>query len=175
MSPVGRVADRRPASTHRVARPETAESSFASTPGVRRRMQLQRTRDTAPELALRQALHALGLRYRVDRAPIPGSSRRADIVFTRRRVAVYVDGCFWHGCPKHGRNPSSNPSYWLPKLARNKRRDRNVSKKLRRAGWRVLRIWTHALGEPEAIARKINSLLSLGDGQVKNGPHKSEK
>lgn len=94
--------DGRPRSSERTKRSESAESSYASTPGVRSRMQLQRTRDTSPEMAVRRILHSMGLRYRVDRAPLPGLRRRADIVFGPVKIAVFVDGCFWHGCPEHG-------------------------------------------------------------------------
>src|SRR5579875_2994608 len=89
----------RPATARRRPRDDTADESWASSPAVRGRMQLQRTRDTAPELAIRRLLHARGLRYRVDVSPLPGLRRRADIVFGPAKVAVFVDGCFWHGCP----------------------------------------------------------------------------
>jgi DNA mismatch endonuclease (patch repair protein) len=83
-----------------------------------------RSRDTGPELLVRRALHARGLRFRVDLRPEPTLRTRADIVFTRRRIAVYIDGCFWHGCPVHGTSPKANADYWTPKLARNVERDR---------------------------------------------------
>jgi DNA mismatch endonuclease, patch repair protein len=122
-------------------------------------MQLQRTRDTAPELALRQALHALGLRYRVDRAPIPGSLRRADIVFTRQRVAVYVDGCFWHGCPEHGTRSKSNTAWWEEKVARVRARDSDTDRALAQAGWLVLRVWEHE--EPRVVAGRVHDIVRL--------------
>jgi DNA mismatch endonuclease (patch repair protein) len=122
-------------------------------------MQLQRTRDTAPELALRQALHALGLRYRVDRAPIPGSPRRADIVFTRQQVAVYVDGCFWHGCPEHGTRSKSNTAWWEDKLARVRARDADTDRALTEAGWLVIRTWEHE--DPRVVAEKIQDVIRL--------------
>lgn len=84
---------------------------------------------------------------------------RPDFVFRSQRVIVFVDGCFWHGCPKHGRKPDSNRGYWLPKLERNKRRDREISKRLRIAGWKVVRLWEHRLSDPEAIAAKIKVVL----------------
>ena len=120
-------------------------------------MQLQRTRDTAPELALRQALHALGLRYRVDRAPIPGSPRRADIVFAGARVAVYVDGCFWHGCPEHGTRSKSNAAWWEEKLARVRARDADTDRALAKAGWLVVRVWEHE--DPRIAADNINDIV----------------
>ena len=159
MNRVRRVADRRPVSTRRVARADSAEASFASTPGVRRRMQSQRTRDTAPELALRKALHALGLRYRVDRAPIPGSLRRADIVFARQRVAVYVDGCFWHGCPEHGTRSKSNTAWWEEKLARVRARDADTDRALAEAGWFVVRVWEHE--DLRAVAGNVHDIVRL--------------
>ncbi|MCJ1696094.1 very short patch repair endonuclease [Rathayibacter caricis] len=112
-------------------------------PGVTRSMRANRSRDTKPELALRKILHSRGLRYRVDHAPIHGVRRRADVVFTRLRIAVFVDGCFWHGCPEHATVPKSNADYWVPKLQRNIERDRETDAVLMSQGWSVLRIWEH--------------------------------
>ncbi|WP_282595077.1 very short patch repair endonuclease [Naasia sp. SYSU D00057] len=126
--------------------------SWASTPGARRSMQANRGRDTTPELRVRKLLHAAGARYRVDLAPL-GGRRRADIVFSRRRIAVYIDGCFWHGCPQHATYPRTNSDYWLPKLKRNVERDRETDSQLRQAGWTVLRYWEHEA--PEQIVRSI--------------------
>ncbi|MFI6331080.1 very short patch repair endonuclease [Micromonospora chersina] len=109
---------------------------------VRQRFQRQRTRDTAPETALRRELHRRGLRYRVDTAP-PGQRRRADVLFTRVKVAVFVDGCFWHRCPEHGTAPKHNEAWWKSKLDRNVERDREVDVELERGGWAVLRFWEH--------------------------------
>jgi DNA mismatch endonuclease (patch repair protein) len=107
-------------------------------------MQGNKRRDTRPELALRRAVHALGLRYRVDAAPVPGLRRRADLLFTRARVAVYLDGCFWHGCPQHYTIPKGpNASYWADKVARNRERDRDTDRRLGADGWHVIRIWEH--------------------------------
>lgn len=132
---MARKADGRPGSITRVPRPEVVPS-WASSPAVRRRMQLQPTRDTAPELAVRRLLHAAGLRYRVDVAPLPGMRRRADVVFRRARVALFIDGCFWHGCPEHGsRRTTANTSYWSAKVERNQARDRDTDERLRDAGW----------------------------------------
>lgn len=102
-----------------------------------------RSRDTAPELAVRSAAHRLGLRYRVDVAPLPGSRRRADMIFRRPRVAVYVDGCFWHGCPQHYQAPQRNADYWKAKVEGNRRRDRETDRQLTEAGWTVVRVWEH--------------------------------
>lgn len=106
-------------------------------------MRRNRGRDTSLELRIRRALHGRGLRYRVDLAPLKGLRSRADIVFTRARVAIYLDGCFWHGCPLHGTIPKSNVAYWVPKLERNRARDREATGALEAAGWTVLRFWEH--------------------------------
>jgi len=120
-------------------------------------MQKARTRDTAPEMALRSALHRLGLRFRVDRAPLSGVRRRADIVFTRAKVAVFVDGCFWHGCPIHGTRPKNNAEWWREKIEANRRRDRETDALLRQAGWQVYRAWEHEGVGP--IAHQIASAV----------------
>lgn len=112
-------------------------------PDVSGRMSRQRRRDTAPEVALRRALHAKGRRFRVD-APLPGMPRRrADLLFTRRRVAVFVDGCFWHACPEHRTTPTNNADWWREKLRRNVERDRETDEHLASLGWRVIRVWEH--------------------------------
>jgi DNA mismatch endonuclease (patch repair protein) len=115
-------------------------------------MQRQRRRDTKPEVAVRRAVHALGLRYLVDVAPIPGR-RRADMVFSRAKVAVYVDGCFWHGCPQHATEPKANREWWRQKLDRNRERDADTDTLLLAAGWLPLRVWEHEA--PTAAARKV--------------------
>ncbi|MFD0538468.1 very short patch repair endonuclease [Actinomadura luteofluorescens] len=113
--------------------------------GRSRNMRANRRSNTKPEVALRKALHALGYRYRKDlRLDLPDGVRvRPDIVFTARRVAVFVDGCFWHVCPEHGREPTTNEWYWTPKLRRNMERDRAANSALRAAGWCVVRLWEH--------------------------------
>jgi DNA mismatch endonuclease, patch repair protein len=106
-------------------------------------MAAQSRRDTQPEMALRRALHASGYRYRVD-WPLPGlPRRRADIAFPARRVAVFVDGCFWHRCPSHKSAPANNREWWAAKLAANVERDRHTDDHLRRLGWTVVRVWEH--------------------------------
>lgn len=117
--------------------------SWASSAANRKSMQGNRSRDTSPELALRRLLHAAGLRYRVHRAPLPELRRRADIVFGPARVAVFIDGCYWHGCPEHYVPPKTNPSYWNPKIAGNMARDRDTDARLAEEGWLVLRFWAH--------------------------------
>lgn len=108
-------------------------------------MQANRRRDTGPERALRSILHAAGYRYRCDyRIDLPDGRRvRPDVVFTRQRVAIFVDGCFWHSCPEHGAAPRVNTGYWNPKLERNQQRDRENTEALESAGWTVVRIWEH--------------------------------
>lgn len=107
-------------------------------------MRANRRTDTKPEMALRRELHRQGLRYRKDyRLDLEGARVRPDIAFTARRVAVFVDGCFWHVCPEHGTKPAANTWYWGPKLARNVERDRAADAALLAAGWQVVRIWEH--------------------------------
>lgn len=145
----------RPSSSNRVAR-DTEADSWASDPKVRARMQRQRTRDTEPELALRRLLHARGLRYRVDSQPLPGLRRRADLVFGPAKIAVFVDGCFWHGCPEHGqRTTHANPTYWTDKAARNNRRDVETDAALTEAGWLCIRVWEHE--DPETVAEMVEA------------------
>ena len=112
----------------------------------------QRRRDTAPELALRSALHRRGLRFRVG-YPLPGLRRSADVAFPRAGVAVFVDGCYWHGCPKHGTWPKENAGWWRSKIEANRVRDRDTDNRLREVGWVVIRIWEHE--EADAAASLI--------------------
>ena len=121
-------------------------------------MVANRRRDTAIEVAVRRRLHRAGLRYRVDYAPDPAQRRRrADIVFPRLRIAVYIDGCFWHGCPQHYTPPRANSEYWHPKIARNKARDVETTDRLRSLGWTVLRHWEHEGAEviADAVAGEV--------------------
>ena len=127
-----------------------SKSPWASSDAARRTMRGNRRRDTAPELAVRRLLHAAGLRYRVDAQPLAGLRRRADIVFRRRRLAVFIDGCYWHGCPEHGTTPSTNRDYWSSKVAANRARDEDTNARLTDAGWQVARYWEHE--PPAAVA-----------------------
>lgn len=121
-------------------------------------MQANRRRDTKPELAVRRRLHAAGLRYRVDAAPISGLNRRADVVFTKQKVAVFIDGCFWHGCPGHGSHKfGMNAEYWSRKIEANQARDVDTNRRLITAGWTVLRYWEHA--DPADVAATIIEVL----------------
>jgi DNA mismatch endonuclease, patch repair protein len=129
----------------------------ASSEVVRQRFSAQGRRDTRPEMRLRRELHRRGLRYRVDRA-VPGLARvRPDLLFTRRRVAVFVDGCFWHACPEHAHLPKSNTRWWVEKLEGNVLRDRRADARLEALGWRVVRIWEHE--DPATAADRIEDAL----------------
>lgn len=135
---------------HRVA---GHEAPVASSEAARATMRANRGRDTGPELAVRRALHRMGLRYRVDH-PLPfDRRRRADIAFTRARVAVFIDGCFWHGCPDHGTTPRTNTRFWSQKIARNRERDLDTTERLEAEGWVALRFWEHE--DPRTVARAI--------------------
>jgi DNA mismatch endonuclease (patch repair protein) len=123
--------------------PEAWRTKFASTPAMAVRMSRQPRRETGPELAIRRELHRRGLRYFIHRRPIPSLRRSADILFPRVHVAVFVDGCFWHGCPEHGNTPSTNSWYWPQKIAANRRRDLDTDERLIEAGWLPMRIWEH--------------------------------
>jgi DNA mismatch endonuclease (patch repair protein) len=114
-----------------------------SSPDVSLRMAKVRSRDTDAEMALRRALFGQGLRFRVNRHPSPEVRSRADVVFGPSKVAVYVDGCFWHSCPKHATTPRTNRDWWEDKLRRNRDRDREVSQALTERGWKVIRVWEH--------------------------------
>jgi DNA mismatch endonuclease, patch repair protein len=133
--------------------PLPPEAPSASSPSVRSVMQGNRKRDTRPELAVRKAVHRLGLRYRVASRPLPSERFTADLVFSSARVAVFVDGCFWHGCPEHFSSPRTNASYWGPKIARNQARDAAAMAALRAAGWVGLRVWEHEA--PDLAADRI--------------------
>lgn len=122
---------------------ELPEGSWASSAARRRVMQANRSRDTAPELEIRSRLHRRGIRFRVAARPLPDLRRTADIVHRLSKVAVFVDGCFWHGCPDHYTAPRTNGAYWIPKIETNVRRDRDTDAVLAAAGWLVIRIWEH--------------------------------
>jgi DNA mismatch endonuclease (patch repair protein) len=125
---------------------------------VSARMRRNPRRDTRPEIRLRSLLHRSGLRFRKD-FPVRAGDRliRPDIVFTRVRLAVFVDGCFWHCCPLHGNKPRRNTSYWLPKLERNVARDQVVNAALSQEGWNVIRIWEHE--DPAEAAPAIATVV----------------
>ncbi|MEU7108985.1 very short patch repair endonuclease [Streptomyces sp. NPDC046215] len=123
------------------------EGSWASSAARRRNMQAIRSRDTKPEQLIRRLVHAQGLRYRVAARPLPDLRRTADLVFRPAKVAVFIDGCYWHGCPEHYVAPRTNPGYWSGKVAGNMARDRDTDARLIAAGWVVLRFWEHEPSE----------------------------
>jgi DNA mismatch endonuclease, patch repair protein len=121
------------------------------------RMQTQRQRDTYCEVIVRRELYRLGMRYRIDCRPVPNVPRRADIVIRPAKVAVFIDGCFWHGCPLHWKPPNRNTVWWTKKIKDNARRDRETTKMLRKLGWLVIRVWEHEA--PETVADQIFSAV----------------
>lgn len=127
-------------------------------------MQQQPRQDTLPEIAVRKELHRQGLRYRLHRAVVPGTRRRADIVFGPAKVAVFIDGCFWHGCTEHGdQEPAVNRWYWPAKINRNRQRDEDTTRRLEQAGWLVIRIWEHEVAA--AAAERIVAAVRMRRGR----------
>jgi DNA mismatch endonuclease, patch repair protein len=133
------------------------ERPSPSSTAALRRMQAAKPRDTAPEKALRTVLHKKGLRFRLQVKPIETLNRTVDVVFPSVKVAVFVDGCFWHGCPIHGTQPKANAQFWQAKIQRNRERDVDTSLQLKKAGWRVVRIWEH--DNPESAAQRIYNIV----------------
>lgn len=126
------------------------------TPEQRRlNMSRVRAKNTKPETTLRSALHLRGLRFRIHRKDLPGSP---DIVFPRHKIAIFIDGCFWHGCPKHGVRPSTNQKFWVDKIEANRKRDKIASRELRKLGWKVIRIWEHDV--KRNVSRVLRSIES---------------
>ena len=126
-------------------------------PTVKRRMERQARRDTSPEMALRSELWRRGLRYFVDRPIGPNHRRRVDVVFPRAKVAVFVDGCFWHSCPEHGTIPKNNREWWQAKMQANVTRDRETDRQLTAAGWTVVRVWEHE--DPGSAASAVQCIV----------------
>lgn len=129
----------------------------ASSESVRLQMSKQRRRDTEAELLVRKVLHARGVRYRIDARPEPDLRCKADIMWRSLRLVVFIDGCFWHGCPMHATRPKANGEWWAQKLDTNIRRDRRTDAELTERGWTVMRFWEHE--EPTAVADAICALL----------------
>ncbi len=130
-------------------------------------MKGNRRRDTMPERRLRSMLYARGHRFRCDyQIEVQGYRVRADLAFPAKKVAVFVDGCFWHGCDLHGTKPRANTAYWEPKLARNRERDQRVNESLATGGWRVVRIWEHV--DVRLAAELVEGIVSQ---ERKKGPH----
>ncbi|MEV5963766.1 very short patch repair endonuclease [Kribbella sp. NPDC051952] len=145
------------AQAHAGSRPVLTTSSQTSS-----RMSRQARRDTKPEIELRRRLHRLGYRYRVNH-PLPGMPRRrADLTFTAKRVVVFVDGCFWHGCPEHGTSPRNNGAWWAEKLRKNVERDRETDARLSAIGWIVIRIWEHE--DSDAATSRVVGALTMAAG-----------
>ncbi|MFI6170079.1 very short patch repair endonuclease [Nocardia sp. NPDC051052] len=131
--------------------------SKASSLEVRAVMRANRHKDTEPELVLRRMLYRRGLRYRVDTKPLAEIRRKADVVFPRDRVAVFMDGCFWHGCQEHHRPAVKNADFWHDKIEANRVRDTETNDRLRSAGWTVVRVWEH--DDPRSAAEQIDQLI----------------
>ena len=133
-------------------------SAPPSSPHATATMRANRGRDTAPEVAIRSLLHRSGVRFRKDvRIDLPDGRVRPDVVFARQRVAVFVDGCFWHGCPEHAEWPASNADFWREKIEGNRARDKRQDVWLTAAGWDVIRIWEHE--PPETAVQRVLSTL----------------
>src|SRR4051794_39098308 len=140
----------------------------ASSQAVRAVMQGNRRVNTRPELALRSALHRRGLRYRLHDAPEADLRCRADVVLRNSRVAVFVDGCFWHGCPEHGTKPATNSGYWNPKIERNVLRDIRNTAALEARGWAVVRVWEHE--DAQLAAERIAQIAMARRADVTGRP-----
>ncbi|MDF6103648.1 very short patch repair endonuclease [Gordonia hongkongensis] len=136
----------------------------ASSEAVRSRMSRQKRKDTEAEMSVRRILHARGVRYRVDVRPVPELRARGDIVWTGLRLIVFIDGCFWHGCPDHATRPRANAEWWADKLDNNVRRDRRTDSELDKRGWTVLRFWEHENPEEiaDVICANLDTLRSAG-------------
>ncbi|MFD0204486.1 MULTISPECIES: very short patch repair endonuclease [Saccharothrix] len=127
-------------------------------------MSKQRSRDTGIEVALRRELHRLGLRYRVHQRPVRAVRREADVVFGPAKVAVFVDGCFWHGCPEHGTWPKRNGEFWRTKIEANRERDANTDQVLAEAGWLAVRVWEHE--DPTDAASRVRTTVLRRRGRL---------
>lgn len=129
-------------------------------------MRANKRSSTQPELRIRKLVHASGLRYRIDTKPEKDLNRRADIVFRQAKVAVFIHGCFWHGCPRHFKSPKTNKRFWQTKIERNIQRDKETRNILRKRGWRVIEIWEHQSSESGArsIVRVVDERISCING-----------
>jgi len=146
-----------------------------ASPGTRRRMLATAGKDNAMERSVRSALHLRGLRFRVH-VPVPQTRRTIDIAFTRARVAVFIDGCFWHGCPLHGTAPKKNDVWWREKLAANRQRDQDTVERLTRLGWAVMRIWEHEKIDTAAsqIEERVRARLAADPNERRPRPDDTE-
>lgn len=122
-------------------------------------MRSNKRRDTALELAMRSALHRAGFRFRVDLPILVAGARtvRPDVVFTKQRIAIFIDGCFWHGCPVHGTTPATNQAYWGPKIEENRQRDARNTRELAADGWTVIRVWEHE--QPPWLVERVHAAM----------------
>ena len=166
MSAAGREADR-------MSSPSTRPTAVASSAAVSERMSRARRTDTGPERALRSALHRRGLRYRLHVPLAFDQRRKADICFSAARVAVFVDGCFWHSCPEHATWPKANEEFWRDKLQRNAERDADTDARLAAEGWLAIRVWEHE--DPEAAATRVESTIRSRTSEELSIGHRSVK
>lgn len=134
-----------------------------SSPEASRRMAKVRQKGTGAEIELRRELYRNGLRYRVGYVVLRRPRRVADIVFPRRKIAIFVDGCFWHGCPQHATWPKRNAEFWREKIEANRQRDADTNERLRSIGWTVLRFWSHE--SPTEAARVVAHVVAMIDAQ----------
>ena len=141
-----------------------------SSQAARVRMQHTPQRDTPCELAIRKELHRRGVRFHVNRKPLSSTRRTADIVFIRKRIAIFVDGCFWHQCPKHGTVPKANRAWWVNKFKANRVRDHDTNTSLKSAGWCVVRVWEHE-SPLRATDRIMRALARPGIAQTTISPN----
>ena len=144
---------------HKAKSSERGNRAVPSSQAASKRMAATGQRDTLPELELRRRLHKMGFRYRVDLPVLDKPRRRADLAFIKARVAVFVDGCFWHGCREHGSWPKSNAQFWREKIEANRRRDIDTNQRMESQGWTVIRIWEHECPGEAAlkVARVVRS------------------
>lgn len=137
--------------------------SLSLSPETSRRLAKVRQKGTDAELALRREMHRIGLRYRIDYEVLKKPRRVADVAFSGRKIAVFVDGCFWHGCPEHATWPKRNAEFWREKIEANQRRDADTNDRLRSLGWTVLRFWSHE--PPTEAARTVARAVALADSK----------
>lgn len=150
----------------------STNDSWASSEAARNTMRANRSRDTRPEMAVRRLLHAHGLRYRVSTRPERDLRRTADILFRPAKVAVFIDGCFWHGCPLHVTSPKTHAAYWAQKIAENQTRDAETTRVLQSRGWLVLRFWEHESPSEVAMSveRAVRQRRSVTERQSRTAP-----
>lgn len=141
----------------RKVKPSSQEFRPPVNENVRRQMRNQRVRDTGTEQTLRRYLHSRGLRFRLHRRLLPNSRREIDIAFIAAKVAVFVDGCFWHGCPEHATWPKRNAQLWKQKIETNRHRDSDTNSRLQALGWTVIRVWEHE--DPTAASERIAAVV----------------